>query len=297
MREGVGGLMGKLRWYKRDPVAALEGMSNLSLEEVGAYNIVLDLIYARDGKVDDDDRFIAGWMRCDIRVWRRIRKRLLDCGKLYSSAGSLHNTRADDEVLSALSRVASVSEANSSKGRKSGEARRKNKEIAEPQPEPKANTTTTTTRKTSSLRSEEPERGEGWAFEVAIQAKAKVAVRLAEDWEPSVPDLAFAKANGLDPAAVLRESTKFKNYWLAKGGKDARKLDWSRTWQNWVLNSGGSGGQGRPRTFQNDELSVSRALREQRESGGVVIGARPSLLPATGGDDLRVLPPRRSAES
>jgi len=36
------------RWYKRDPNAALEGMAVLTLEERGAYNTVLDLIYTHD---------------------------------------------------------------------------------------------------------------------------------------------------------------------------------------------------------------------------------------------------------
>lgn len=33
----------------------------------------------------------------------------------------------------------------------------------------------------------------------------------------------------------LRETEKFRNYWAAKAGKDAAKLDWSKTWRNWLL--------------------------------------------------------------
>ena len=32
--------MGVLRWYKRDPRAALSGMMELTLEERGAYNTI-----------------------------------------------------------------------------------------------------------------------------------------------------------------------------------------------------------------------------------------------------------------
>ena len=39
--------MGTLKWYKRDPDAALSGMFELTLEERGAYNTILDLIYSR----------------------------------------------------------------------------------------------------------------------------------------------------------------------------------------------------------------------------------------------------------
>ena len=34
-----------------------------------------------------------------------------------------------------------------------------------------------------------------------------------------------------------RETDKFINYWRAKSGKDATKLDWVATWRNWMLNA------------------------------------------------------------
>jgi len=97
--------MGKVKWYKRDPNAALTGMMALTLEERGAYNTVLDLIYTHDGSLDDDERFICGWLRCDVRVWKRIRQRLLDLEKLYLVGGKLRNARADTEVDAAQHRI------------------------------------------------------------------------------------------------------------------------------------------------------------------------------------------------
>lgn len=124
--------MGQLKWYKRDPSAALNGMMELTLEERGAYNTVLDLIYSRDGNLADDDRFIAGWMRVDLRVWKRIRSTLIERGKLFVADGILRNERADVEVLAALKRVGSAADAGRasaaskasksvSKSRKSGD--------------------------------------------------------------------------------------------------------------------------------------------------------------------------------
>jgi len=100
--------MGRIRWYKRDPDAALAGMMILTLEERGAYNTILDLIYSHGGELCDDQRFIAGWLRCDVRVWKRIRARLIDLKKLYLQDGVLRNSRADAEVDEALSRVLSA---------------------------------------------------------------------------------------------------------------------------------------------------------------------------------------------
>lgn len=96
-----------LHWYKRYPEAALSGMKRLTLEERGAYDTVLDLIYLHDGELDDDDLFIAGWCSCDVRIWRRIKVRLLALGKLYQANGKLRNGRSDTEVAKALARVTS----------------------------------------------------------------------------------------------------------------------------------------------------------------------------------------------
>lgn len=109
--------MGQLKWYKRDPGAALNGMMELSLEERGAYNTVLDLIYSRDGNLADDDRFIAGWLRVDVRIWKRIKSSLIERGKLFVSEGVIRNERADVEVLAALSRVTSAQDAGRASAR------------------------------------------------------------------------------------------------------------------------------------------------------------------------------------
>lgn len=34
---------------------------------------------------------------------------------------------------------------------------------------------------------------------------------------------------------VARETTKFVNHWKSKTGRDATKLDWRATWENWLL--------------------------------------------------------------
>lgn len=85
-------------WYKRYPADAYDGMRCLNLQEIGAYNTVLDLIYARGVPVYDDERFLAGMMGCRIDVWRRIRGRLIELGKLISIDGKLTNRRAEREL-------------------------------------------------------------------------------------------------------------------------------------------------------------------------------------------------------
>lgn len=55
--------------------------------------------------------------------------------------------------------------------------------------------------------------------------------QVPEDW------IAKAITKGLTRQAALLEAEKFANHWAAKAGKDATKLDWSRTWSTWIINA------------------------------------------------------------
>jgi uncharacterized protein YdaU (DUF1376 family) len=84
-----------LPYYKRCPRDFLDGTIGLSLETKGAYAIVLDLIYMRDGRLPDDARYIAGQLGCSVRKWTAILEELVSAGKLHRSEGIISNSRAD----------------------------------------------------------------------------------------------------------------------------------------------------------------------------------------------------------
>lgn len=115
--------MAEIKWYKRDPDAALTGMMQLTLEERGAYNTVLDLIYSRANRLEDDDYMIAGFCRVDVRIWRRIRAKLIKEEKLYIEDGFVRNERADSEVIKASKLIENASAA----GKASAEKRRRSR--------------------------------------------------------------------------------------------------------------------------------------------------------------------------
>ncbi len=62
--------------------------------------------------------------------------------------------------------------------------------------------------------------------------------RLASNFEAPGDwiDWAMAKRNW-SRADAIEESENFARHWQSKPGKDAVKLDWFKTWQNWVTNS------------------------------------------------------------
>ena len=53
---------------------------------------------------------------------------------------------------------------------------------------------------------------------------------LPDDWK----DWALATRQDWTPHGVVRESITFRDYWLAKAGKDACKVDWLATWRTWI---------------------------------------------------------------
>jgi uncharacterized protein YdaU (DUF1376 family) len=136
--------VGKLRWYKRDPDAALAGMAELTLIERGAYNSILDLLYSRDGIVADNDALVARMIGCHWREWRAVKNRLIQRGKIRVEDGHLTANR----VQETLKEAASFSQ-DQSRRASSGWHKRKNlnKNNVPPMPPGNASTTTTTTTK------------------------------------------------------------------------------------------------------------------------------------------------------
>lgn len=60
--------------------------------------------------------------------------------------------------------------------------------------------------------------------------------RLPNDWKlpKAWGDWALEDNPALTAEDVRREGEKFRNHWVAKAGKDARKTDWKATWMNWI---------------------------------------------------------------
>ncbi len=85
--------------------------------------------------------------------------------------------------------------------------------------------------------------------------------RLAPDWEPTAKHTELGTELGVDTPG---EAAKFRDYWIAKPGKDGCKLDWDATFRNWLRRAAeyagrGANGAGQP-----------HAAGSRPSSGGVV---------------------------
>ncbi|MGN8022178.1 DUF1376 domain-containing protein [Phyllobacterium sp. 22229] len=90
-----------LEWYKHEPRAFIDGVQGMGPELIGAYIVLLDLIYARGGETMRDDRHLAGILGCSIRKATALTEGLIEQDKIQFEAGYLSNSRAKRDVKSA----------------------------------------------------------------------------------------------------------------------------------------------------------------------------------------------------
>ena len=76
----------------------------------------------------------------------------------------------------------------------------------------------------------------------ASSSPHKRASRISEDFTVT-PEMRLWASSKAPDADLMTETEKFINYWVAKAGKDATKLDWNATWRNWILNAKTSQGR------------------------------------------------------
>ncbi len=95
-------------------------------------------------------------------------------------------------------------------------------------------------------------------------APQKRGTRIPKDFQitTEMSQWASTKAPNVD---LELETVKFKNYWESKAGRDATKLDWVKTWQNWILNSKSNTASSRPTTMDRIRSTVAagQALQAQ----------------------------------
>jgi len=76
--------------------------------------------------------------------------------------------------------------------------------------------------------------------------------RLRDDWKPEpLNGKALTMVERWQPGEVEREIAKFRNYWMARAGKDACRTNWQRTFINWLI----SADERKPRYDQRQQHS------------------------------------------
>jgi hypothetical protein len=85
-----------------------------------------------------------------------------------------------------------------------------------------------------------PDQVEGAYIDSSLLTKkesiSRRAQRIPPDWSLSAANKEWAIKVGVPFGEVVPQSEKFKDWWLAKAGKDGTKLDWDATWRTWCRN-------------------------------------------------------------
>lgn len=233
-------------WYKHNVHEFLDGVQGIGADTIGAYIVLLDLIYARGGETRRDDRHLAAVLGSSKRLATALTDRLIELGKIEVHGNFITNSRAKSEVKSA--RIVAERRVN-------GQRTRRENEIA-------PNENSELENKNVSLK---PPREEKIREDKNKKDPSdhKKGTRIPDDF---VCDLEWAMREGLTLSEASREAESFRDYWIAKAGKDATKQDWPATWRNWVRNQlkrkrGPPGGGGKS-AFRQHQDEVTQSFKD-----------------------------------
>jgi uncharacterized protein YdaU (DUF1376 family) len=197
--------------------------SHLTLEEDGAYNRLLRLMWMTPGcSLPDDDRWIQRRMRVDLATYERVIAPVI-AEFLERKNGRVFSVRLRKE----WKKVDETSRKRSEAGKKGGRP----KDVENKQKEQKAGFDFVK----AGPKQPEPE-PEPYKKETKVSQK-KRATSLSENWVLPDDFRDWATGEGWPESVVLSEADIFRDYWIGVDDQRGRKKDWFATWRNWMRRS------------------------------------------------------------
>jgi uncharacterized protein YdaU (DUF1376 family) len=209
-------------WYPHYSVDFVHGVVGLGAAEIGTYIVILDLIYDRGQPIVNDPKSIGAILGEGPRMARALIGRLIKAGKLVEVDGCLENFRARKE-LENIAKTSRKHRENSANAARIRWSKQQNQALS--------NATHARARAQSQSQSYKKESSPNGEPKKAASPRGS---RLPPEWQLSLDDEAWALEQGMSRERIARAALKFKNYWLSRS-RDAARLDWSLTWQNWVI--------------------------------------------------------------
>ena len=189
---------------------------HLSTEENGAYLLLLFAMWQGDACLPNDPTKLARIARVSPKRWPKV---WANIGSYFTISGDVIS---QDRLTKDLQKVLSISQERKNAGRRGGQAKALKDNVVRLAI---ANDLPWHSQKS------EPE-------EEKREAKASPknrGCRLPTDWSLPSDWRAWAINRGLSAGLTEIEGERFANYWISAAGSKGVKLDWQRTWQNWVL--------------------------------------------------------------
>ena len=209
---------------------------HLNAQQHGAYMLLL-MHHWRAGGVPNDDAQLSAIARCDAASWKKavwpvLRPFFTVDGDKLIQKRAIAEREVADELVDKRSRAGK--EGADKRWGRDRKAQDDGKGIAKPlanecQPQWQNDAPIPSPLPSPSLRSVEGAHDDAPPADPKPE-KRQNATRLPADWEPGEPEREFAIGLGLP---VDRIAAKFRDYWTAASGQNARKHDWPATWRNW----------------------------------------------------------------
>jgi uncharacterized protein YdaU (DUF1376 family) len=260
----------------------LADTTHLSCEQHGAYLLLLITYWRRGGHMPADNAFLCSVTKLTPQKWRTMR---VVMGQFFREEdGQWKNKRADAEILKAakLKKDKAAAGAKGAEKRWSGHgsaidlpSKNDEKTIAKngPTPSPTEKKEEPSSEKIVLVDSqgvcvERKPLPEPRPASKPLSSKVNRGTRWPAG-QPVPPEWVAAGADrraafGKPQIDLALEAEKFTNFWTARSGSSASKIDWRATWLNWALNSNGVyangrsepalGQSGQPSKFQSDLL-------------------------------------------
>jgi len=228
-------------WFKFFTRDFRDGVRRLTLEQVGAYTLVLSLMYdSPGGRLVDDEEAIMAHTGMSRRVWRRLRAELLSHGKIAIDAGCIVNSRVlKEQSLAEVSAkfrrsFGQVGGINSGKSRREA---KENKQLAEAsasillQPDTRDTEGRDTKTDKSVLDSAQNARSETKA---SRKRQKVVSTELSMPTQPLLAMIEHAAENGFVGDELRSQFAKWRDYHIANATQIA---DQAASWRTWIGNA------------------------------------------------------------
>jgi uncharacterized protein YdaU (DUF1376 family) len=232
-------------WYKHFPAKFIGGVTGMGPDVIGAYIVILDLIYVDGKSCPNDPRFLAGILGCNGRKAAGLVQALVKRGKLVVIGERLVNETARQVIDDRLTAHQRARDTGATGGRRSADARSEainSKELGQGTLNELDETRVDKKRKKKPDAGEPDLLGQLGAPKGAPQqpeAKAPKATRWAADREVPAEWIDAGHARrakaGLPPIDLRAEVENFVTYWPTVAGSKGLKTDWKMTFVNACL--------------------------------------------------------------
>ena len=217
----------------------LADTSRLTTEQHGAY-LLLIMDYWRSGPIPDDDAVLAQITRMSPDAWS-IASGTIRAFFEQSGSTLIHHRidrlmiEAGDKRAKAKAKAEAAAAKRWGKDAKS-DAPSIGQAVHKECPSPSPSEVSTTNVVDSPVPADVPVDKSVPPSATPAKKESTQGKRLPDDWKlpKAWGEWALEDNPALTAEDVRKEGEKFRNHWVAKAGKDARKLDWKATWANWI---------------------------------------------------------------